>query len=71
MANRDATSIYNEANGRVVEIEAERERLNREEEGIKSHRDEKLNNIRDSIERNIFTAMRGAKDALPDIGLPD
>jgi hypothetical protein len=71
MANRDAASTHNEAKEKFAEIEAQRERLNREEEGVKRRRDEKLNNIRDSIERDILTAMRGAKDALPDIGLAD
>jgi hypothetical protein len=71
MANRDAASIHNEADGKIADIEAQRERLSREEEGIKRHRDENLNNIRDSIERDIFTAMRRAKDSLPDIGLAD
>jgi hypothetical protein len=58
MANRDAASVHNEADGKIADIEAQRERLSREEEGIKRHRDENLNNIRDSIERDIFTAMR-------------
>ncbi|EMT73738.1 hypothetical protein FOC4_g10000798 [Fusarium odoratissimum] len=71
MANRDAASIHNEADGKVAEIEAQRERLNREEEGVKRHRDENLDNIRDSIERDIFAAMGQAKDALPGIGLAD
>lgn len=71
MANRDAASIHNEADGKVAEIEAQRERLNREEEGVKRHRDENLDNIRDSIERDIFAAMGQAKDALPDIGLAE
>jgi hypothetical protein len=55
-------------NRRVAEIEAQRERLNPEEEEVKRHRDKNLNNIRDSIERNIFAAMGQAKDALQDIG---
>ncbi|PNP58792.1 hypothetical protein FNYG_15013 [Fusarium nygamai] len=71
MANRDAASIHNEADGKVAEIEAQRERLNREEEGVKRHRDESLDNIRNSIERDMFAAMGQAKDALPDIGLAE
>lgn len=71
MANRDAALIHNEADGKVSEIEAQRERLKREEEGIKRHRDENLDNIRSSIERDIFAAMGQAKDALPGIGLAD
>ncbi|PNP57311.1 hypothetical protein FNYG_15244 [Fusarium nygamai] len=71
MANRDAASIHNEADGKVAEIDAQREGLNREEEGVKRHRDENLDNIRDSIERDIFAAMGQAKDALPDIGLAE
>ncbi|KAG7402965.1 hypothetical protein Forpe1208_v016707 [Fusarium oxysporum f. sp. rapae] len=71
MANRDAASIHNEADGKVAEIEAQRERLNREEEGVKRHRVENLDNIRDSIERDIFAAMGQAKDTLPGIGLAD
>ncbi|KAF5229846.1 hypothetical protein FANTH_14066 [Fusarium anthophilum] len=71
MANRDASSIHNGANRKVAQIEAQRERLNREEEGVKRHRDEDLDNIRDSIERDIFAAMGQAKDTLPGIGLAD
>ncbi|PTD07632.1 hypothetical protein FCULG_00007197 [Fusarium culmorum] len=71
MANRDAVSIHKEADRKVVEIEAQRERLNLEEQGVKRHRDENLDNIRDSIERGIFAAMGQAKDALPDIGLAE
>ncbi|KPA35506.1 hypothetical protein FLAG1_11783, partial [Fusarium langsethiae] len=71
MANRDAASIQNGADREVAEIEAQRERLNREEEEVKRDRDENLNTIRDSIERDIFVAMREAKDALPDIGLAE
>lgn len=70
-ANRDAALIHNEADRKVAEIEAQRERLNREEEGVKRHRDEKLDNIRVSIERDIFAAMGQAKDILPGIGLAD
>ncbi|CZR35882.1 uncharacterized protein FPRO_03858 [Fusarium proliferatum ET1] len=71
MANRDAALIHNEADRKVAEIEAQRESLNRDEEGIKQHRDENLDNIRSSIERDIFTAMGQVKDALPGIGLAD
>ncbi|RBR05323.1 uncharacterized protein FIESC28_11381 [Fusarium coffeatum] len=71
MADRATASINNEADGKVAEIEAQRERLNREEEDVKRVRSEGLNNIRDSIERDIFAAMRQAKDALPDIGLAE
>ncbi|CVL09118.1 uncharacterized protein FMAN_14246 [Fusarium mangiferae] len=70
-ANRDAALIHNEAGGKVAEIEAQRERLNREEEGVKRHRDENLDNIQVSIERDIFAAMGQAKDTLPGIGLAD
>ncbi|KAG4276879.1 hypothetical protein FPRO04_14232 [Fusarium proliferatum] len=71
MANRDAALVHDEADGKVVEIEAQRERLNREEEGVKRHRDENLDNIRVSIERDIFAAIGQAKDTLPGIGLAD
>ncbi|EXK78331.1 hypothetical protein FOQG_16988 [Fusarium oxysporum f. sp. raphani 54005] len=71
MANRDAASIHNEADEKIAGIEAQIERLKREEEGIKRHRDETLDNIRSSIERDIFAAMGQAKDALPDIGLAE
>lgn len=71
MAYRDAASIRKEADRKVAEIEAQRERLNLEEQGVKRHRDENLDNIRDSIERGVFTAMGQAKDALPDIGLAE
>ncbi|CAF3541566.1 unnamed protein product [Fusarium graminearum] len=70
-ANRDAALIHNEADGKVAEIEAQRERLNREEEGIKHHRDKNLDNIQDSIERNIFAAIGQAKDTLLGIRLAD
>ncbi|SCV61386.1 uncharacterized protein FFFS_15955 [Fusarium fujikuroi] len=71
MANRDAALVHDEADGKVAEIEAQREGLNREEEGVKRHRDENLDNIRVSIERDIFAAMGQAKDTLPGIGLAD
>ncbi|CAF3624258.1 unnamed protein product [Fusarium graminearum] len=71
IAYRDTTSIRKEADRKVAEIEAQRERLNLEEQGVKRHRDENLDNIRDSIERGIFAAMGYAKDALPDIGLAE
>ncbi|OBS16950.1 hypothetical protein FPOA_12500 [Fusarium poae] len=71
MANRDAASIHNEADGKIAGIEAQIERLKREEDGIKQHRDENLDNVRTSIERDIFAAMGEAKDALPDIGLAE
>jgi hypothetical protein len=70
-ANRDAASIQNGANKELAEIEAQREKLNREEEKVKRDREENLNAIRDSIEGDIFVAMREAKDALPDIGLAE
>ncbi|CAF3653153.1 unnamed protein product [Fusarium graminearum] len=71
IAYRDATSIHKEADRKIAEIEAQRERLNLEEQGVKRHRDENLDNIRDSIERGIFTAIGQAKDALPDIGIAE
>ncbi|VTO83127.1 unnamed protein product [Fusarium graminearum] len=71
MANRDAASIHNEADRKVAEIEAQREKLNQEEEDVKRHQSESLKNIRDSIERDIFAAMGQAKDVLPDIGLAE
>ncbi|KAL6915256.1 hypothetical protein FSST1_013016 [Fusarium sambucinum] len=71
MANRDAASIHNEADRKVADIEAQREKLNQEEEDVKRHQSESLKNIRDSIERDIFAAMGQAKDVLPDIGLAE
>ncbi|CZS82950.1 unnamed protein product [Fusarium graminearum] len=71
IAYRDATSIHKEADRKIAEIEAQRERLNLEEQGVKRHRDENLDNIRDSIERGIFAAIGQAKDALPDIGIAE
>ncbi|KAI3575912.1 hypothetical protein IWW34DRAFT_821775 [Fusarium oxysporum f. sp. albedinis] len=50
---------------------AEEERLKRQEEEVEWYRKENLNNIRDSIEYDIFAAMAKAKESLPDIGLAD
>ncbi|KAF5268600.1 hypothetical protein FOXYS1_515 [Fusarium oxysporum] len=57
MANQDAASIHNKADRKIAGIEAQIERLKREEEGIKRDRDENLDNIRSCIERDIFAAM--------------
>lgn len=71
MANQDAASIHNKADRKIAGIEAQIERLKREEEGIKRDRDENLDNIRSCIERDIFAAMGQVKDTLPGIGLAD
>jgi hypothetical protein len=69
--NRSATSAQKEADKKFAEIEAQREMLKRQKEEVDRCLKENLDNLRDSIERDIFTAMRRAKDTLPDIGLAD
>lgn len=69
--NRNAASAQKEADKKSAEIRAQRERLKRQEEEAERYLKGNLDNLRDSIERDIFTAMRRAKDALPDIGLAD
>ncbi|KAF9772854.1 hypothetical protein IL306_009411, partial [Fusarium sp. DS 682] len=71
IANRNAASIQKEVDRKVAEIEAQRERLKRQEEEIEWYQNEKLDNIQYSLERDIFTAMAQAKEALPDIGLAE
>ncbi|EMT73740.1 hypothetical protein NOF04DRAFT_1317637 [Fusarium oxysporum II5] len=70
-ANRNVASVYKEVDRKSGEIEAQRERLKRQEEEVEWYRKENLNNIRDSIEHDIFAAMAKAKESLPDIGLAD
>ncbi|PCD20068.1 hypothetical protein AU210_016746, partial [Fusarium oxysporum f. sp. radicis-cucumerinum] len=66
-ANRSAVSIQQETDRRFAEIEAEREKLKRQEEEIRWYQNENLSNIQDSLERDIFAAMAQAKDTVPDI----
>ncbi|EXA41672.1 hypothetical protein FOVG_10139 [Fusarium oxysporum f. sp. pisi HDV247] len=69
--NRNAASAQKEADKKLAEIEAQRERLRRKEEETIRYLEENLNGLRYSIERDIFTAMGQAKEVLPDIGLAD
>jgi hypothetical protein len=66
-----AASAQREADRKFAHIEAQRRILEQQEEEAQRYLKENLSNIRDSIERDVFTAMRQAKDALPDIGLAD
>ncbi|EGU72085.1 hypothetical protein FOXB_17406 [Fusarium oxysporum f. sp. conglutinans Fo5176] len=66
-ANRSAVSIQKVTDRKLAEIEAEREKLKRQEEEIEWYQNENLSKIQDSLERDIFAAMAQAKDTLPDI----
>ncbi|KAI3570800.1 hypothetical protein IWW34DRAFT_553738, partial [Fusarium oxysporum f. sp. albedinis] len=66
-ANRSSASIEKEADRKFAEIEAEREKLKRQEEEIKWYQNKNLSNIQDSLEHDIFAAMAQAREALPDI----
>jgi hypothetical protein len=66
-ANRSAVSIQKETDRKFAEIEAEREKLKRQEEEIRWYQNENLSNTQDSLERDIFAAMAQAKDTLLDI----
>ncbi|PCD21516.1 hypothetical protein AU210_016477 [Fusarium oxysporum f. sp. radicis-cucumerinum] len=67
--NRNAASAQKEADKKLADIEAQRERLRRKEEETMCYLKENLNGLRYSIELGIFTAMVQAKEVLPDIGL--
>ncbi|KAM0338056.1 hypothetical protein ACHAPU_011460 [Fusarium lateritium] len=56
-ANRISASIQKEADGKFAEIEAEREKLKRQEDEIKWYQNENLSNVQDSLEYDIFAVM--------------
>jgi hypothetical protein len=66
-----ATLVQKGADRKLAQIEDQKEKLKQQEEEVKQGLQESLNNIRDSIEPDVFAAMTQAKDELPDIGLAD
>ncbi|RKK85656.1 hypothetical protein BFJ68_g16271 [Fusarium oxysporum] len=69
--NRNVASTQREAGKKFAQIEEQRKRLKRQEEEVERDLQESLDSIRSSIEREVFVAMRQAKEVLPDIGLAE
>jgi hypothetical protein len=67
--NLTAALFQKGADRKIAQIEEQRKRLKQQEDEVKQGLQESLNNIQNSIEREVFVAMRQAKEDLPDIGL--
>ncbi|GKU13200.1 unnamed protein product [Fusarium langsethiae] len=67
--NITATLFQKGADRKIAQIEEQRKRLKRQEDEAKQGLQESLNKLQNSIECEVFVAMRQAKEDLPDIGL--
>jgi DNA-binding transcriptional MerR regulator len=67
--NITATLFQKGADRKIAQIEEQRKRLKRQEDEVKQGLQESLNKLQNSIECEVFVAMRQAKEDLPDIGL--